>query len=527
MIKLLIADDEIIARIAFISIVEKNCPDIEVVGEASNGEEAVRLTQMLSPEIIIMDIQMPGLNGLDASRIILERNPDMIILILTAFDDSDFLQQAINMGIKGYFLKPLKAGEIISRLNSISVFLSTNQVNKTNKIQLEKKIQKLKTVSDREIIRTYISGSIETIDSELSDFGYDARNGYFILIAIRNCNRTSDSREKDLSLKRSLFITVSEILVFLKPGMIGCFNGAILPVFIPLPEQFNLSYEKRESKIIADEIIRRIKNRLHVETSVAIGTISIGSENFKNTYQDAFSIVQQIPPGEAVFASQFKPEMIKYNYPYQQETSLLNLIRLKETEKAKSLTDSIITDIFTNAQNYQQIQNYSIQLICSIKRSIFLLGISPDAMDSFVSLYQTVLASEPGDLEIHFRLCCDYLINLIRQQNNNRNFAVKQRINQYLKENSAKSITLKNLSEHLNLSMQYVSKIFKEEFGENLTEYVTKQRIEQSKNLLLQTKDPISNIAIKIGYSDSNYFCRIFKKQTGLTPKEFRKLADK
>ena len=328
MIKLLIADDEIIARIAFISIIQKNCHDIEVVGEASNGEEAVRLTQILSPEIIIMDIQMPGLNGLDASRIILERNPDMIILILTAFDDSDFLQQAINMGIKGYFLKPLKAGEIIPRLNSISIFLNTNQVNKTSKIQIEKKIQKLKTVSDREIIRTYISGSSETIDSDLSDFGYDTRNGYFILIAIRNHNCTSGSPEKDLSLKKSMLITVSEILVFLKPGIIGYYSGAILPVFIPLPEQFNLRYEKRESKIIADEIIRRIKNRLHVETSVAIGTISIGSEDFKNTYQNAFSIIQQIPPGEAAFASQFTPEMIKYNYPYQQETSLLDLIRL-------------------------------------------------------------------------------------------------------------------------------------------------------------------------------------------------------
>lgn len=117
MYKLLIAEDELLERKAIRIIIERNLKNIEIIGEAINGEEAIKIAELYSPNIILMDIKMPEINGLEASKKILETLPNTKVLILTAYDDFKFAQTAIKIGIYDYLLKPAKPSEIVSVIN--------------------------------------------------------------------------------------------------------------------------------------------------------------------------------------------------------------------------------------------------------------------------------------------------------------------------------------------------------------------------------------------------------------------------
>lgn len=118
MIKVLIADDQTILADGIRSVLA-SCDELSVVGIAANGEEAVRLTEELSPDVVLMDIRMPVMNGVIATREIKARHPDVKVLVLTTFDDSDYILDAINNGASGYLLKDTSSASLVDSIRNV------------------------------------------------------------------------------------------------------------------------------------------------------------------------------------------------------------------------------------------------------------------------------------------------------------------------------------------------------------------------------------------------------------------------
>ena len=116
-VRVLIADDHVLVRSGISSLLKAN--DIEVVGEASNGLEAIEMTRALKPDIVLMDIKMPRCDGIQATQLIKAELPETRIVIVTAFDDNDDLFQAMKAGAAGYVLKNMQAEEFVDLLNSV------------------------------------------------------------------------------------------------------------------------------------------------------------------------------------------------------------------------------------------------------------------------------------------------------------------------------------------------------------------------------------------------------------------------
>ena len=120
MYKLLVVDDEQLERQAIRFIVDRNCPDISIVGEASDGLLAVQLAARLQPNIILMDIQMPKMNGLNAAKRIREILPEADIIMLTASSNSNYVSEAAQLGVAGYILKPVRPDKLVFILHNIA-----------------------------------------------------------------------------------------------------------------------------------------------------------------------------------------------------------------------------------------------------------------------------------------------------------------------------------------------------------------------------------------------------------------------
>lgn len=118
-IKVLLADDHEIFRHALLTLINQE-PDLKVVGEASNGEEALAMAENLNPDVIIMDIRMPKLNGIEASKLLLAKNPDAKILIFSLYDNVEYVIQALDIGAKGYLLKDTSNKIFLDAIKSVN-----------------------------------------------------------------------------------------------------------------------------------------------------------------------------------------------------------------------------------------------------------------------------------------------------------------------------------------------------------------------------------------------------------------------
>ena len=116
-------------------------------------------------------------------------------------------------------------------------------------------------------------------------------------------------------------------------------------------------------------------------------------------------------------------------------------------------------------------------------------------------------------------------LEFLQNESQEKNYALMKKINYYIEREPIQMVSLEGLSSYLNLTPQYVSKVFKEEYHLNFTDYITQKKISLAKPLLEKGTLSVQDVSIQVGYSDQNYFCRIFKKITGLTPKEYQKYA--
>lgn len=118
-LKILLVDDQVLFAESLKTVLELKSNDLQVVGIATGGEEAVALTEKEGPQIILMDVRMPGMDGVQATKIIHEAHPDIIIMMLTTFDDDDYIYEAFNYGATGYLLKDIPINELITSLRAV------------------------------------------------------------------------------------------------------------------------------------------------------------------------------------------------------------------------------------------------------------------------------------------------------------------------------------------------------------------------------------------------------------------------
>ncbi|WP_203247624.1 response regulator [Sporosarcina beigongshangi] len=466
--RILIADDELLERQAMKKFIRENFSEMDVVGEAANGRMAIELAEKMQPNIIFMDIKMPGINGLEAIEQIYASQPSIKFILVSAYNTFEYAKQAMQYGIKDYLLKPGKKEEISHALLRV-------QKEILHEVTIEEeKQQLLKEKLIRRLIRQHIDHEVIDLQKKLFP---TLKEGYFFVLRSEG---TYDVQKVRSSLEKQLC----------QPFILYEVNDVI--VVLVLSSEFI----RKEEQLT---VVRTIQIGLGATIFIGIGRSADSLVNLSLSYREAYTASFQLKKDQ------------KSKYGFFQEDQQYSGHEDLVTQIAQGVEKGNYNETLMVFKENQQILTLDekenlyirIQNIFS-KRNISIAG-------SSISSLQT-----NKDWHAYLNVCCMHMNEYCHSKQS------MTKAKDYIEAHYAKGITLEEVAAFVNLSPNYFSNLFKEEFDETFIEFLTKTRMESAKSFIEENSYSLKEISFMVGYKDPNYFSRVFKKYFHSSPRQFQ-----
>ncbi len=503
--KIVIVDDEILIRQGIKHYLNWEQEGFQIVGEASNGKEALEIIERTHPEIVITDIVMPIIDGEELTRIVKSKYPNIEIIILSSFGEFDYVRSTFQSGVVDYILKPkLDANTLLEVLNKAVSRIPTSETNETK--------QQEQTAINH-VIEKLISGFEVDYDAkQLSRvFPYDS----FYLLGVVFSQNTP--RGDLIQIQDSITQQYQSYLAQAAYHTITIEKNEIVLIM-------NINKDKSQKVIDFAERVAGIHTNSGFVLSEQFSDLSqigkIYNEKVSKLIQYRFyfpnipllreqDLQREIPNIEAFkmewFTNEWKHSRFQEACSYLQEyVSEFSKCYTMDVFEFKSFFENIIFRITVILNNME----YDVADIGSSKyeylRSINEANSSSETVEQLNKFIE------------HVNKC------LYSEKNQPSNLKMKKLL-QYIEDHYADPLSLTDVAEHFHFNPSYLSNYFSTNNKEGFVEYLNKVRIEKASQHLLKDSASISEISGIVGYSDHSYFCKVFKKINGMSPSKFRR----
>lgn len=506
MIKLLIVDDEQIEREGLYAILRKGFPEL-VIEQAQNGKIAVQMAGEFQPDLILMDIKMPGMSGLETVERISAEYPGIKYIMVTAYDAFDYARQAIKLGVKDYLLKPSKASEIVATVGKVLAQIEEERRTvETNRLQ-QNALQKTLPLIETDIVTQLLFDHVHDVHVDE-------------LVGLLNIRTTHEMFVMLVSLPpggESSYSAVKEKVRHAGNALVGALYGRQLPIIVIRdPEK---SY-RSQAMLLAREILSAVKSDPGAGWFVGIGNECGSQSLIRQSYHEAliasvdtalpvkYRFYSDVPAlGAAVDGQQLK----------QKEKQFFDYMRLGQWIQVRTSVMDFI----------QFFENEKVDLLLAQQRVLELLWLASRVLGELGVETVTPLFSLQAQNYRQLRAETGHLLDRMRESYTEHYERVEpdtmQQIKQYIMERSHENISLDAIGKRVGLSPFYISKMFKEQLGINYIDFLTECRIERAKKLMGDPEKSLKEITFEVGYHDPNYFSKVFKKMCDVSPKEYRK----
>lgn len=526
--KIMIADDEKWVRATIKSLIPFEKLGMTLVCEAANGIEALELCRQNSPDILLTDIKMPGLTGLDLIKELRGMAPGIKIAIISGYSDFEYAKTAMKYGISDYLLKPVDENELLQVLARFKKELEEEtRLNESKLKEKERYRMALPMMSEAFLNRMVSQGSLtaENIRSELARYGICFTRQYYTVMVLS----PDDPEELDTREKTDYWKSI------VKRVMKRCMGAVSFPLqenSICLMSVINHDGEAPSLINEAFSLCSRIAlKRLGITLSAGIsssvrqlGMLPQLAVQARRSLESRF----WEGPGRIYRYSQ---GMLSRDVSLQLTEEILNKIilniKLSNVQTAFSYIDSTGSSLERQTDlNPESVKEFYWQLVQSVLSmlNIQLPFIRHETLTTgeqpYERLKDAVFASRLQDCT---KDMLQRIFDYYHDKNPVNNTNLVDNAKKVIEGNFAGDISLDQVARHVHLSPAYLSELFKKETGMSFIDYKTIVRIENAKRLLENSPLNIYDISTKVGYSDPKYFSKLFKKITGKTVYEYRK----
>ncbi|MGV8979760.1 response regulator transcription factor [Clostridium sp.] len=526
MIKVLIVDDEFFVRQGLSILIEWEELGFSICGQAENGMQAVTIANNLKPDIIITDIKMPLMDGLNLVRVLREEySVKAKFIILSGYNEFAYAKSAMKYNVKAYILKPIDKEELITVLKEIKSEIDSENIENTIRTS------NLKALAEN-TINNLLNGEIDNEIVEQSEIILDSKdctNIWYAIIQTEKLNIGGNNNSfTDLKLqiknilKTKIFYENSNHIIELKE-----FDGERLSLGIIITSRV-LEKTRCNIKKFMEKIYKSILLDLNIKVCIYVGMDVKNLSLLKESYNSALlahSYASISEKNNVIYYEDF------FNKPFKQDVGekvnfdlIVDAIENYNFEFIREITENIFKK-FKNEFVDPKIIGININyLIYKVVKIVIKMGGEATEILCEYALpkldFSKLTIQEISDKVIEFS--CESA-KYIRNLRINRSVGILSKVEKYINVNFDQSLTLKDIASHFYVNSAYLGQIFKRKLGISFNDYLLKLRIEKAKALLLRTDMKIYEISESVGYKDVDYFITNFEKLISKTPLQYRK----
>lgn len=529
--RVLIVEDEEIIRQGFKRTIEWDEYGLEIAGEAKDGAEGLELARLLRPHLIFADIRMPGMDGLAFAEQAIRLLPDAKIVIVSGYKDYDYLRQSLHLGLFDYLLKPVEEEELVRVVENAVRNLDELQASRRQEIEESSRFRKSESVLHQVLLSRLAEGDLSPLRESMPDpyLRYVTYDRYAVAVL-----RIDNYGE----LTRGIYAGDEEALLFSTVNICEEFAGAHTFVFrqLGLKKQITLlkgiegSTGSRAFKKFLTELEELLKsfNRFgRLKISLGVGRAYGGWEGIHRSYEEA---------NEAAERSTFRSEsrlVVRTDSEFSEESSFgwtgeleelfQSVCKIRDVERAVGLLDTALQSPEAEDASRGRVYGFAARMLELADQAVRAGSSSLNRDVPYWFNWDRIRMLD--DLREIREWIAAELVQLLNRGNpvywDSKTLIrdLKEYVARYF---TSEEMTLASLSSKFGMNIYQICRLFKSEFGTNFHVFLTDLKMEKAKEYLRSSAMPVQDIAFLVGYKETKYFFKVFKKNVGMTPSEYR-----
>lgn len=539
MLKVMVADDEAVVRRGLRNTIAWAAHGFELVGEADDGVTALELSEKLKPDIIITDICMPIMDGIEYIKKLREKEGTARVIVLSGHDRFDYARDAIQYGIHSYILKPIDNNELLRQLLNLKEEIQREKKAHLEFDRLRVLVQENRLTLREKLLYDLVKGNAEPegdIRQKLEFFGLQSLDGCLVVLVADIDNYPvpfEGLNEEEMQIRKFALVRLAEGKLAAYGG--GCaFNGADRQIVAVLALGRRKSEASRYKTIFSfcEELKNHIKEQFGFTVTIGVSRNANGIADLKRGFDEAVEAVSQkfwIGKSSVIYAQDFRYGEIKdCAYPVEAEAKVLSGIVSTNGDLAREGLEDFFAKLLETmcpGPYLQHVHKMALRLIGRIDRMLMDRGTDMyDILDNGVLSLKAVFHFQTvDDVKIYTEGIVDKIVAHFRDENNLKYRQEITKAIRYINEHFNEAIDLNIVAEYIHISQYYLSRLFKKETGRNFVDYLNSVRIERAKALMRDGTLKLYEIAERVGYNDNAYFGQMFKKFEGISPGDYRR----
>lgn len=523
--KVFLVEDEIVAREGIRNKVNWGTAGFEFVGEAPDGEVALPLIENLQPDLLITDIKMPFMDGLQLSKILRERMPWLKIVILSGHDEFNFAQSAVKLGVSEYLLKPITAVEIHQVLQRIAAQLDQEQAEREKLKQLQNQIQDNLTLQRERLLFQLVVGGVSSTEAieQCQQLGLNIIAPYYLVLLLKV--------KAETAVPPLEYNDYQQIRAHVA-GLARAYTGAFLTQksaeeLLLIMTGDDLERLRQDGAFLAQLIAQDVAEMLPCTILAGIGSPQQRLTEISQSFAEALDQVSGVKgengrKSERGSGNGRSPiEKLKLD-----QAAVEHFLKCGLAGEYDTFFTAHLLPLSQAATQSDVVKHYLfVEVMVTASQFISDLGgeaveVIPEIQD--VELLLAGLQTQAQMRETLGRIFNQAIAFRTSQTAHERTRVVHQ-VKAFLDAHYANpDLLLNKVAASVNLSPSHFSVIFSQEMGESFKDYLTRIRMERAKELLRTTNLKCAEIAYQSGYNDPHYFSHVFHKHIGLPPQQFR-----
>jgi two-component system response regulator YesN len=520
--KVLLVDDEWLVLRDLRHLVNWEELGYSIIGEAANGLAAVEMIKEEQPDLVVLDIQMPGMDGVQLAKYLATNHPDTRMLVISSHDQFDYVKSTLKSGASDYMLKhELNSGNLQLVLGAIRKELEQKREREWEEVRTETERKGSYASLIRQYVRELILGNRPAVQQWMSAYPYTESRSALLVVQIAHFFSLSQGKT---DTKRSQFIqTVLDVCQqSVGPLQHGCavyIDHGRFAILLSCAEVRSESLIYQELSQLEGAVSRALHLLLNIKTSCQLAGVCTSTTVLSEMYAKATDKLRYMSGMELNARAEVLTSVDSAGqlFTIQQEKQLLAAVIAANESEIRSALEGVMKRVLERPANDVSFRLLLSELM-SLARKV-AVKIEFKQLNVLENMLEQLAGStETGNISEQLKQVFTFLSKGMGERTNRSSY-VQQAI-QFIHNYYQEEIGLDRAAKELSLSPAYLSRLFKSEMGVGLVEYINRVRVEAGVKLLQSGELSVKEVYEKVGFNNYSYFFRVFKEITGQTPQQ-------